>query len=69
MALPILAIAKIAKVAKGATAAVKAAKAAKAAARAKKLASTFGNKSGNSTQTVAASDVNYNAIGDAMRNA
>lgn len=69
MALPILAIAKIAKVAKGAGAAAKAAKAAKAAARAKKLASTFGNKSGKATTTVAASDVNYNAIGDAMKNA
>lgn len=66
MALPILAIAKVAKAAKGLSAA---AKAAKAAARAKKLASTFGNKSGKATQTVAASDVNYNAIGDAMKNA
>ncbi len=69
MGLPILAIAKVAKLAKGATAAAKAAKAAKAAARAKKLASTFGNKNGKATKTVAASDVNYNAIGDAIKNA
>ena len=66
MALPILAIAKVAK---GAVAAAKAAKAAKALARAKKLAAKFGNKSGQPTPTVAASSVNYNAIGDAIKTA
>tara|TARA_B110000908_G_C9921438_1_gene299851 strand:+ start:249 stop:449 length:201 start_codon:yes stop_codon:yes gene_type:complete len=66
MALPILAIAKVAK---GAVAAAKAAKTAKALARAKKLAAKFGNKSGQPTPTVAASSVNYNAIGDAIKTA
>tara|TARA_R110002074_G_scaffold400245_2_gene595283 strand:- start:169 stop:369 length:201 start_codon:yes stop_codon:yes gene_type:complete len=66
MALPILAIAKVAK---GAAAAAKAAKTAKALARAKKLAAKFGNKSGQPTPTVAASSVNYNAIGDAIKTA
>ena len=69
MALPILAIAKVAKGAKGAVAAAKAAKTAKALARAKKLAAKFGNKSGQPTPTVAASSVNYNAIGDAIKTA
>jgi|TARA_R110000737_G_scaffold33969_1_gene52233 hypothetical protein len=66
MALPILAIAKVAK---GAVAAAKAAKTAKALARAKKLAAKFGNKSGQPTPIVAASSVNYNAIGDAIKTA
>tara|TARA_B100000780_G_scaffold166251_1_gene116331 strand:+ start:1238 stop:1447 length:210 start_codon:yes stop_codon:yes gene_type:complete len=69
MPLPILAIAKVAKAAKASAAAIKAAKAAKALARAKKLASTFGNKSGQPTALVPQSTVNYNAMGDALKNA
>lgn len=63
MGLPIMAIAKVAK------SATAAAKAAKAAARAKRLASTFGNKSKKPTPLVPKSSVNYNAMGDAIKNA
>jgi|TARA_R110002049_G_scaffold3993_5_gene28979 hypothetical protein len=66
MALPILAIAKVAKGAK----ALKGAKAAKALARKKQLASKFGNKSGNTSMTpVTPSNIDYNAIGNAIKNA